>query len=262
MSDPTSRGTNDARLDGAADAERATTNGVRGTEAPADAGKTAGGAAAGLAAGAAAGVAAGLGTIASGPLGAIFGALAGVAIGEASGQGNAESLYTPEYDEHYRALWEATPGRVADASFDTARPAYQLGHVAASQPRFAGRDFHEAEDELRQIWERDFAARYGSWATARHFVCDGYGHARSEGFGVRRDLSVIGSGGSAVDPVELDRARHGLASRADTPEGDEPLFPADQTATTVHGGAVAGNHLGEGDEVSAIQAHPERTDYV
>src|SRR5207237_10346503 len=107
----------------------------------------------------------GLGTSVAGPLGAIFGALAGAAIGEASAQGAAESIYTSEHDEHYRALWEATPNRVGEATFDAARPAYQLGHVAAAYPDFAGRDFHSAEPDLRRIWERDFRAQRGARAT-------------------------------------------------------------------------------------------------
>ncbi|AHG91890.1 hypothetical protein J421_4353 [Gemmatirosa kalamazoonensis] len=252
MSDPTFRGPDER------DAERPRTNDERDAAAG-----TAAGTATGAAAGAVAGVAAGLGTIAAGPLGAIFGAFAGAAIGAAGGVGTEESIYTSEHEDHYRALWEATPGRAADASFDTARPAYQLGHVAASRPEYAGRDFHDVEGDLRRIWERDFAARHGSWEAARHYVCDGYGHARGEGFGVRRDTSVIGTGGSAVDPVELARARAGLASRADTPEGDEPLFPTDLGATTgTAADAPTAGRLGERDEVPANRTHPERTDFI
>jgi len=234
------------------------TNDERETRAAATTGV---GTAAGAVAGAAAGVAAGLGTIAAGPLGAIFGALAGAAVGAGAGAGTAESLYNLDYDEHYRALWEGTPGRLADASFDTVRPAYQFGHIAAAQPEYAGRDFHGVESDLRGVWERDFAARYGTWDAMRGYVHDGYGHARSEGLGTRRDLNVIGTGGSAVDPVELARARAGLASRADTPEGDEPLFPSDMTATAGRAGEVQGNRLGEGAEITADQSHPEQANY-
>jgi hypothetical protein len=226
--------------------------------------EAAAGTATGAAAGAVAGAAAGLGTIAAGPLGAIFGALAGAAIGEASAQGAAESVYTNEHDEHYRALWEATPDRATGATYDAARPAYQLGHVAAAYPDFAGRDFHSAEPELRRIWDRDFRAQHGDWETVRHYVCDAYGHARAEGLGVRRDYGVIGTGGSAVDPVELERARAGLASRADAPEDDEPYFPSDLGATTPNArtGTAGRGSLSEGAEISANQAHPERTDYT
>jgi hypothetical protein len=232
-------------------------------DAAPSAGTTAGGAATGAVAGAAAGLAAGLGTIAAGPLGMVFGALVGAAIGEAGAQGSAEALYTPDYDEHYRALWEGTPGRTPDATFDVARPAYQLGHLAAAQPEYAGRDFHSAEPELRRIWERDFAARYGSWEVARHYVCDAYGHARADGLGLRRDTSVLGSGGSAVDPVELERARAGLASRADTPEGDESLFPSDLGATRADAvDATQRRRDAEDGEIPANAAHHERDSYT
>jgi hypothetical protein len=43
-------------------------------------------------------------------------------------------------------------------------------------------------------------------------VRDAFGHARAEGVGARRDTRVIGSAGSAVDPVELERARRGEPS--------------------------------------------------
>jgi hypothetical protein len=228
-------------------------------DAAPSAGTTATGAATGAVAGAAAGLAAGLGTIAAGPLGMVFGARVGAAIGQAGAQGTAEAIYTSAYDEHYRAVWEGTPGRTADTTFEMARPAYQLGHLAAAQPEYAGRDFLSAEPDLRRIWERDFASQYGSWESARRYVSDGYGHARAEGLGFRRDYSVIGTGGSAVDPVELARARAGLASRADTPERDEPLYPTELTATTET--AVPASReprLAEGAEVPANQAEADR----
>jgi hypothetical protein len=236
------------------------TNEARETGRAADAPSEAAGTAAGAAAGAVAGVAAGMGTIAAGPLGAIFGALAGAAVGASASQGVAEATYTPAYDEHYRALWEAAPGHPADASFETARPAYQFGHLAAAHPEYAGRDFHDAEPDLRRAWERDLAARYGSWESARTFVCDAYGHARSEGYGVRRDSAVIGSAGSAVDPVELERARAGLPSRPDTPEGDEPRFPSDLTATT--GAELGGGRRTEEQPTEPPNAHPERVNFI
>ncbi|HEY0778993.1 MAG TPA: hypothetical protein VGD56_13565, partial [Gemmatirosa sp.] len=72
----------------------------------------------------------------------------------------------------------------------------------------------EAEPALREGWG-DLRSRAGAWDDVRQYVHDAYGHARSEGVGERRNPAVIGSGGSAVDPVELDRARHGLSSVVD-----------------------------------------------
>jgi hypothetical protein len=184
-------------------------------------------------AGALAGTAAGLNTMIVGPAGTIVGALVGA---ELAGLGSEvvvteDAAYELEHDEHYRALWESDPGRQADAAFETARPAYRFGHVAAYHEAFVGRDFVAAEADLRTLWERDFAARYGRWEGVREYVCDAYGHSRGSNFGIRRDRGVVGTGGSAVDPLELERARAGLASRPESPEGDEPLFPIDLAAT-------------------------------
>lgn len=209
--------------------------------------------AAATALGAFAGAAAGLGTMIVGPLGAIVGAIVNAELAAVGSHVTVvESAYTPAYDEHYRALWESDPDRLADVPFDTVRPAYQFGHVAAYQASFVGRDFVAAEADLRALWERELRAMHGEWDGVRQHVCDAYGHSRAENLGIRRQEGVIGTGGSAVDPLELARARAGLASRPDSPEGDEPLFPTDLTATAPGAGdAVGGGSLGEGAELPA-----------
>ena len=172
------------------------------------------GAPAGAAAGAIAGATAGLATGVFGPIGAIVGAIAGgvggATAGAAGGQVAANDLYTGAADAHYRALWEAMPDRPGDRSFESVRLAYQFGHVAAQLPEYVGCHFGEVEPELRRQWSDDFRARAGAWEGVCHHVEDAFSHARSEGLGERRDRRVIGSAGSAVDPVELERARAGL----------------------------------------------------
>jgi hypothetical protein len=249
MSDPTSGG----------DVERPMTKDERDTVNKTAAPTTA-------AAGALAGATAGLVSLAGGPIGMgvglVLGALGGAAVGAAGGQATT-AHYTEEHDEHYRALWEGTPGRRADGSFERARPAYQLGHIAAAHNTYYGRDFDAAEPDLRAAWERDFRAQHGEWDAVRRYVRDAYGHSRSEGYGIRRDDSVIGTGGSAVDPDELARARAGLPSRADLPAGLVPEYPADLAATSPNagGGAPGTGSLAEGPEIGANQAHQENVDY-
>ena len=169
------------------------------------------------AAGAAAGATAGLATGVFGPIGAavgaVVGAFGGAAAGAAGAQAATSDVYTAEHDAHYRALWESTPGRPADRTYESARVAYQFGHVAAQHPDYAGRYFGDVEPELRREWSDEFRARAGEWDAVRRYVEDAYSHARSQGLGERRDRSVVGSAGSAVDPVELERARAGLPSR-------------------------------------------------
>ena len=107
---------------------------------------------------------------------------------------------------------ESSPSRAADRGFEHARPAYQLGHLAAHNPEWAGRSFDDVEPDLRRGWSDDLHARHGAWDAVRPHVRDAWGHARTQGAGTRRDAAVIGSAGSAVDPVELDRAQRGLPS--------------------------------------------------
>jgi hypothetical protein len=181
---------------------------------------SAGGPAAAGAAGALAGATAGLATGIAGPIGAlvglIVGALGGAAVGAAGAQATVQELYTDEFDAHYRRAWEGRPGRTADMNFERVRPAYQFGHIAAQRPEYAGRYFADIEPELRSRWPDELRTHVGEWEAARPFVEDAFGYARNRGLGVRRDTGVIGSAGSAVDPVERDRSRAGL------PSVDEP----------------------------------------
>jgi hypothetical protein len=171
--------------------------------------KTAG-APASAAAGALAGAAAGISTLVFGPIGLVVGAIVGGAAGAAVGAVGtqaASDYYSAEYDDYYRGLWEDSPRRTADRTFDSARAGYQFGHVAAQHPEFAGRSFDDVEPELRRRWSDDLRAHGGDWEAVRPDVETAYGYARSRGLGVRRDANVVGSAGSAVDPVELRDSR-------------------------------------------------------
>jgi hypothetical protein len=177
---------------------------------------------AGAAAGAIAGATAGLATGVFGPIGAmvgaVLGAVGGAAAGTVGGQAAANDLYTEQDDAHYRALWDAQLDRPADRGFESARVAYQFGHIAAHNPEFAGARFADIEPELRRRWPNELRAHAGEWDAVRTYVEDAYGYARSRGAGERRDPTIVGSAGSAVDPVERDRARAGLPSTPDTPD--------------------------------------------
>ncbi len=220
---PSSTGAADSATAGARDAARTAATGGRSGATSADdgvgatggnAGTAAAGAVAGTMAGLQSGALAGAVTLGVGALaGAALGAAAGAALGEDAQRGQ----FTADADAHYRALYEASPegGR----SYDAVRAAYVFGHVAAAEPGLAGRTFEQAEPALREAWTDELRARAGEWNGVRRYAHDAYGHARAEGAGERRDASVIGSGGSAVDPVELDRARHGLASVEDVDAG-------------------------------------------
>jgi hypothetical protein len=142
---------------------------------PADAAKrSAAGMAAGTAAGAAAGATAG--TLIAGPIGTIIGGIAGAVGGWWAGQGaaNAAQSYTEEDERRYRALFESTPNRPADRSYDDFRTAYQLGYIARHNPNFTGRPFDEIEPELQRGWSDELRARYGEWTGMRGYVRAAY----------------------------------------------------------------------------------------
>lgn len=124
---------------------------------------------------------AGLGTIVGGPIGAIVGAIAGAVGGWWAGQTAADptTTITAEDEARYRSLYEASPNRLADCSYEDVRPFYQLGHVASTNPDYRDRRFEEIEPDLEKGWTPDLRARYGDWSYARQFAREAF--ARSEG---------------------------------------------------------------------------------
>lgn len=148
-------------------------------------------------------------TIIAGPVGTPIGALAGLAAGALGGWWASHAATSTRYeqadDEHYRRLYGESPFRLADRSFDHVRPAYQLGHMSAFNPEYAGREFEDIEPDLRRAWRDDFRRYSGEWDAVRHFAGDAYGHARSTGAGADalRDYRRVGAAGSAVDTREM-----------------------------------------------------------
>ena len=163
----------------------------------------------GAIAGAIAGGAAGIAIPALGPIGAavgaIIGALGGTAVGTAASEAG-DDLYTATHDAHYQSIWENSADRPADRTFDSVRPAFQFGHIAAGHPVYGGRHFGEVAGDLQLRWPDDLRSKVGEWGAISRFVEEAYSHARSQGVGEQRDRGVIGTGGSAVNPAERDRA--------------------------------------------------------
>jgi hypothetical protein len=118
---------------------------------------------------------AGLGTIVGGPVGAIIGAIAGAVGGWWAGQAATEaSAITPDEENRYRTLYEASPNRLADRSYEDVRPFYHLGHVASRHPEYRGRAFDEIEEELQKGWTDDLRTRYGEWSSVRPFAREAF----------------------------------------------------------------------------------------
>lgn len=114
----------------------------------------------------------------AGPVGTVIGAIAGAVGGWWAGREVAETVesYPTGADAHYRNRYESdsanTRGRFG--SYDEARPLYQLGHVAAQNPDYAGRSFADVEPDLRRGWSAAMEQQYGSWDNVRGTVESAY----------------------------------------------------------------------------------------
>ena len=130
-----------------------------------------GGAAGALAAGTA-------GTLVAGPIGAAVGAIAGAVGGWWAGAGvEREAELAPEDETYYRAHYEASapPG----GEWNHARPAYQLGHLAARNPAYTNRSFADIETDLRHGWKGDSARE--EWDRVRDLARAAYERRASGG---------------------------------------------------------------------------------
>ena len=127
---------------------------------------------------------AGLGTIVGGPIGAIVGAIAGAVGGWWAGQAAADPAASITFDDeaHYRALYDESPNRLADRSYEEVRPFYHLGHIASQHPEYGQRSFDDIEPDLQKGWTPDLRARYGEWSYVRPFA--------REAFARRKELSA------------------------------------------------------------------------
>lgn len=126
-----------------------------------------------------------------GPVGTVIGAIAGVVGGWWAGRAvsDAASLYSNDDDAYYRKHYTSTTG---STSYDTARPSYQLGHVAGLNPEYAGRSFEEVEPQLRRGWTDDMRAQYGDWNDVRGNVSNAYDHSQEQRLTLSEEQLAIG----------------------------------------------------------------------
>jgi hypothetical protein len=89
-------------------------------------------------------------TVALGPLGGLLGALAGIAGGWWAGEELVERVQ--EIDEKDNRFRHAHEHAGAERPYEEVRHAYQLGYLAARNPRYADRDFDDVEPDLGTAW--------------------------------------------------------------------------------------------------------------
>ncbi|MFN2567529.1 MAG: hypothetical protein ABR499_21245 [Gemmatimonadaceae bacterium] len=112
----------------------------------------------------------------AGPVGTVIGGIAGAIGGWWGGRAISEAVekLTEDDETYYRQHYHSSPARPADRSFDEARPAYHLGHIAGMNPEYKGRRFEEIEEDLQRGWNDDVRNRYGEWDAVRGFVEAGF----------------------------------------------------------------------------------------
>ncbi len=134
-----------------------------------------------------------------GPIGTIIGGIAGAVGGWWSGKeiSVAASKYSDDDDNFYRSHYEgstdSSSASTADAtsrgSYDSVRPAYQLGHLASQNPDYRGRSFDEVEPDLQRGWTNDLSAQHGDWSRNRDYARNAFSRGSNAGFADRDDRS-------------------------------------------------------------------------
>ncbi len=114
-----------------------------------------------------------------GPVGTVIGAIAGAVGGWWTGKqiSDVATSYTDSHDATYRNHFEGQSGNMGGQleSYDRARPAYQLGHLASQNPDYRGKSFDQVEGDLSRGWNADAEKQVGySWNDARGAVAEGY----------------------------------------------------------------------------------------
>lgn len=148
---------------------------------------------------------------AGGPIGTIIGGIAGAVGGWWAGRTATEAIsrFTTDDDAYYRNAFQSKADRVADRTYEDYRPAYQLGHVAATNPDYAGRNFDAIEGDLQRGWNNDLRAKYGDWQTVRPYAEQAYVRRSSLGQTTR---NVANKAVDAVDNIK-DRVDNNPASK-------------------------------------------------
>jgi hypothetical protein len=162
----------------------------------------------------------------AGPVGLFVGGLAGIVGGWWAGKSAAEAAhhYSNDDDERYREAYENSPARLGDRSYDSVRPAYQLGHVAGMNPEYRDRDWDAVEPDLQRGWTDDMRAQHGDWNTVRPFARDAYTRSRADAAGSAATDAVRDAGHKAANAVDdlHDRVDGNPVSRPGPDATDRP----------------------------------------
>lgn len=114
--------------------------------------------------------------------------------------------FTDEDDRLFRSHFQHA-NRFADRGYDDARPAYAFGYAAAADPRYAGKDFDQAEKDLEGGWLNE-RFKGDEWQTVRDYARAGFERARNIGFAP--GTSALGGSPSHQRPSFADPLAGGI----------------------------------------------------
>lgn len=127
-----------------------------------------------------------------GPIGTIIGGIAGLAGGWWTGRAVSEAASTFDNDDtYYRDQYNTRGSRSASTNYDTARPAYQLGHVAGQNPDYSNRKFDDVETDLRRGWESQ-GNTSGKWDDVRDYARDAYDRGQQRRLTLSEEQLAVG----------------------------------------------------------------------
>jgi hypothetical protein len=116
-----------------------------------------------------------------GPVGLVIGGLAGALGGWWVGREIGDA-FTKGDDDAFRRHFETVRGRLADRSYEDARPAYVAGHLAGRNPEYRERSFEDIEPDLRCGWSGEVVNLCGEWPSVRHYARAAFERARGVQF--------------------------------------------------------------------------------
>ena len=120
------------------------------------------------------------GTLVLGPIGTAIGAIAGAIGGWWAGTAASHDVgYTEDDETYYRKHFESGGGTPTDVRYESVRPAYQIGHVAARNPDYSTRSFDDIEPDLRRGWTDELAREYGPWESVRAYARSAFERRRT-----------------------------------------------------------------------------------
>lgn len=101
----------------------------------------------------------------------------GAGTGDARTNDPRNAGFTDEDDRVFRSHFQRV-NQLADRGYEQARPAYELGLRAATDARYADRDFEEVESDLEHGW-LNVRTAFGDWASVREMARAGFEQARA-----------------------------------------------------------------------------------